>query len=159
VCSQFLPHALCTLRTDVFGTAPRHVMPLRQRTDPSEPAARASARCMQRDAEVIRRHGRTSDRDSELRGHNDVPHLWCINPWLTSHMIGAAHSHASTLLSRNESMRSWQHSVIDQPWQPGKRSCSLRTAMTMQASSSMKLTESKNFRAKHYQYPSMARRV
>lgn len=39
-----------------------------------------------------RRNGKTTDEDSALRDNGDVPDLWCINPWLTSHMIGAAHS-------------------------------------------------------------------
>ena len=40
---------------------------------------------------MIRRTGRTTDGNSALQDNNDVPDLWCINPWLTSHMIGAAH--------------------------------------------------------------------
>lgn len=39
-----------------------------------------------------RRNGRTTGEDSALRDNNDLLDLWCINPWLTSHMIGAAHS-------------------------------------------------------------------
>ena len=39
-----------------------------------------------------RRNDRTTGEDSALRDNNDVPDLWRINPWLTSHMIGAAHS-------------------------------------------------------------------
>jgi hypothetical protein len=39
-----------------------------------------------------RRNGKTTDEDSALRDNDDMPDLWCINPWLTSHMIGAAHS-------------------------------------------------------------------
>jgi hypothetical protein len=39
-----------------------------------------------------RRNGRATGEDSALRDNNDVLDLWCINPWLTSHMIGAAHS-------------------------------------------------------------------
>jgi hypothetical protein len=39
-----------------------------------------------------RRKGKTADEDSALRDDDDAPDLWCINPWLTSHMIGAAHS-------------------------------------------------------------------
>jgi hypothetical protein len=39
-----------------------------------------------------RRNGKTTDEGSALRDNDDVPDLWCINPWLTSHMIGAAHS-------------------------------------------------------------------
>jgi hypothetical protein len=27
-----------------------------------------------------------------FRDNNDLLDLWCINPWLTSHMIGAAHT-------------------------------------------------------------------
>ena len=42
--------------------------------------------------ETDRRTGRTSDGDRVLHDDNDVLDLWCINPWLTSHMIGAAHS-------------------------------------------------------------------
>lgn len=38
------------------------------------------------------RNGRTTGADSAPRDDNDLPDLWCINPWLTSHMIGAAHS-------------------------------------------------------------------
>jgi hypothetical protein len=42
---------------------------------------------------MIRRDGRTTtEADSALRDNHDVHDLWCINPWLTSHMIGAAHS-------------------------------------------------------------------
>jgi hypothetical protein len=39
-----------------------------------------------------RRDGETTGAGSALRDNNDAPDLWCINPWLTSHMIGAAHS-------------------------------------------------------------------
>jgi hypothetical protein len=39
-----------------------------------------------------RRNGKTTGEDSALRDNDDVPDLWSINPWLTSHMIGAAHS-------------------------------------------------------------------
>jgi hypothetical protein len=39
-----------------------------------------------------RRNDRTTGEGSALRDSNDVLDLWCINPWLTSHMIGAAHS-------------------------------------------------------------------
>ena len=45
-----------------------------------------------RTAKMIRRNGSTTVGDSALQGNSDVPDLWCINPWLTSHMIGAAHS-------------------------------------------------------------------
>jgi hypothetical protein len=36
----------------------------------------------------------SSDRRNEdhARGRDRDPDLWCINPWLTAHMIGAAHS-------------------------------------------------------------------
>jgi hypothetical protein len=39
-----------------------------------------------------RRNGKTTGEDGALRDDDDVSDLWCINPWLTSHMIGAAHS-------------------------------------------------------------------
>jgi hypothetical protein len=39
-----------------------------------------------------RRNDRTTGEGSALPDSNDVLDLWCINPWLTSHMIGAAHS-------------------------------------------------------------------
>jgi hypothetical protein len=37
-------------------------------------------------------NGGKTDGDSALHDNNDALDLWCINPWLTSHMIGAAHS-------------------------------------------------------------------
>jgi hypothetical protein len=39
-----------------------------------------------------RDNGRTTDGDSALHDKQDVLDLWSINPWLTSHMIGAVHS-------------------------------------------------------------------
>ena len=39
-----------------------------------------------------RPEGRTIGEDSSLPDEEDILDLWCINPWLTSHMIGAAHS-------------------------------------------------------------------
>jgi hypothetical protein len=39
-----------------------------------------------------RRNDKTTGEDSALRDNNEVLDLWCINPWLTSHMIAAAHS-------------------------------------------------------------------
>jgi hypothetical protein len=43
--------------------------------------------------QMIRRDGRTTtDGDSALQDNHDGRDLWSINPWLTSHMIGAAHS-------------------------------------------------------------------
>jgi hypothetical protein len=39
-----------------------------------------------------RPNGGPTGEESALRDDNEVPDLWCINPWLTSHMIGAAHS-------------------------------------------------------------------
>ena len=43
-------------------------------------------------AKMNRRNGGTTGGDSALHAKNDALDLWCINPWLTSHMIGAAHS-------------------------------------------------------------------
>jgi hypothetical protein len=34
----------------------------------------------------------TTGEGSALADNSDEVDLWCINPWLTSHMIGAAHS-------------------------------------------------------------------
>jgi hypothetical protein len=39
-----------------------------------------------------RRNGKTTGEDAAPRDKDDGPDLWCINPWLTAHMIGAAHS-------------------------------------------------------------------
>jgi hypothetical protein len=38
-------------------------------------------------------NGRNVDR---ARERNSDPDLWCVNPWLTAHMIGAAHSQCDT---------------------------------------------------------------
>jgi hypothetical protein len=43
-------------------------------------------------AKMNRRNRRTTGEDSALPDKNDLLDLWRINPWLTSHMIGAAHS-------------------------------------------------------------------
>jgi hypothetical protein len=50
---------------------------------------------MQQAAKMIRPsgNGRNIDR---AREHNGDPDLWCVNPWLTAHMIGAAHSQCDT---------------------------------------------------------------
>lgn len=41
---------------------------------------------------MIRQTGSLADGDSPRQENSDAPDLWCVNPWLTSHMIGAAHS-------------------------------------------------------------------
>jgi hypothetical protein len=37
-------------------------------------------------------HVNGPDEQDARHANQDAPDLWCINPWLTSHMIGAAHS-------------------------------------------------------------------
>ena len=39
-----------------------------------------------------RGNGRTTGKDGALDDNDAVPDLWCVNPWLTARMIGAAHS-------------------------------------------------------------------
>jgi hypothetical protein len=42
-------------------------------------------------ANMMRRDDNATDEDLVPQAKNDVSDLWRINPWLTSHMIGAAH--------------------------------------------------------------------
>jgi hypothetical protein len=44
---------------------------------------------------MIRPSGNRRHED-QARGRNSDPDLWCVNPWLTAHMIGAAHSQCDT---------------------------------------------------------------